>query len=98
MNELPEIPLDGKRRATLAIWALGLSIAVNAAGLIGCTLFWFSLPEKLSNYTQRQDDHERRIRELEAGQSSIKETLGRIDERTKGISDSMSDLKRTLKP
>lgn len=98
MSEVLETPLDGKRRATLAIWSLGITIALNVCGIVGSIYFFISLPERLNNYTLRQDDHERRIRELENGQAVIRETLGRIDERTKGISDSMSDLKRTLKP
>ena len=88
---------DGERRAKSARVALGLTIAGLAVNIIGATTFWIALPEKMRATTAQLADHEARIRATETRGAEQVGTLGRIDERTKAIQDSVGDLKTGLR-
>lgn len=96
-DELDQQSKDGERRAKSARVALGLTIAGLAINVIGATTFWIALPEKMRATTATLADHELRIRVAESKGSEQANTLGRIDERTKSIQDSITDLKTAVR-
>ena len=97
MSEEPSIHLDGERRAKVARVALGLTVAGLIVNLIGATTFWIALPEKMKQTTTAVADHELRMRALETRSADQAGTMIRIDERTKSIQDSITDLKSGLR-
>lgn len=88
---------DGERRAKAARTALWLTIAGLLINVVGATTFWVSLPEKLRSTTAQLADHETRIRANESRGNEQASTLGRIDERTKNIQESIGDLKASAR-
>ncbi len=88
---------DGERRAKAARVALALTIAGLVVNVVGATTFWIALPEKMRATTAMLADHEARIRATETKGAEQAGTLGRIDERTKAIQDSIGDLKTGLR-
>lgn len=96
MSEEYEQP-EGARRAKSARTALLLTIVSVIINIVGATTFWMALPEKLRTTTAQLADHEMRIRADEARGNEQAGTLGRIDERTKNIQESITDLKNAVR-
>ena len=97
MSEQEIEKANGERRAKSARTALALTICGLLINAVGATTFWIALPEKMKQTTAQLGDHEARIRAQETRGSTQQETLGRIDERTKSIQDSISDLKGAIR-
>lgn len=96
-DELQQQHADGERRAKAARWALSLTIGGLIINAIGATTFWIALPEKMRATTLQLADHEARIRVTESKGAEQAGTLGRIDERTKSIQESILDLKTSVR-
>jgi hypothetical protein len=88
--------LDGERRARSARISLIINIILGIVSIIGASVFWISLPERMKVAQERAADHETRIRALENLSGEHAATLGRIDERTKSIQESVSDIRLRL--
>lgn len=85
--------IEGERRAKLARMSLYVNIALGAVSTIGASVFWISLPERMRQVTERGVDHEARLRVVESLIGEHAATLGRIDERTKNIQESVSEIR-----
>lgn len=83
---------NGKRRANLALWAMGVTILMSGINIIGSTTFWLSLPEKLKTLTSAQAALDLRLTAQESRGSSQEAVLARVDERTKAIQDDVRQL------
>lgn len=98
MSEMEEKEhLMGERRAFMARLSLGLNIVLAAVSIVGASVFWITLPEKIRSVTVQVADHEIRLRAQETRVSSIEGTLSRIDERTKAIQDALLDIRSSMK-
>lgn len=83
---------NGKRRANLALIAMGATIVMSMINIIGSTTFWLSLPEKLKTFAAAQAALELRVQAQESRGTSQEAVLARVDERTKAIQDDVRQL------
>lgn len=85
---------NGNSTAPEARWDLRLTILLTAINILGGTMFWLSLPEKMKQTKEQLADHELRIRVLEKSSADTSGLLSRIDERTKTIQESIGQLRQ----
>lgn len=91
-DEAESLKRQRKERLNLALVAVGL--AVN---IIGASVFWISLPERMRSVVSSVADHESRLRALEKTGGEQATTIGRIDERTRSIQESIIEVKQSLR-
>ena len=86
-------PEEGDRRKNNALTAFHLTIVGLCINLIGASVFWIELPERMKVVLSTEADHELRLRTLEREDSKKQATLERIDERTRAIQEALIELR-----
>lgn len=74
-------------------WDLNLSLLLTAINIIGATVWWLSMPQRLKTLEGNDADKELRLRLLESKSSSTESMLSRIDERTKNMESNIQDMR-----
>ena len=82
----------GVRRANTALVMMWVSIAALGINVLGASVFWLTLPEKLKNITATVESQGVRLTTLETQTSGQAATLARVDERTKSIQDDVRQI------
>lgn len=74
-------------------WDLNLSLLLTAINIIGATVWWLSMPARLTTVEKHTDDLEIRLRLQETKAATVEGVLGRIDERTKDMQQNLADMR-----
>lgn len=73
-------------------WDLNLSLVLTGINIVGASVWWIAMPQRLSAVEKKSEDHETRIRVLETTESGNASTMSRIDERTKAIQEDVRQI------